>query len=206
MQSNTDLQPSTELQLDTDWSTGAQSYPNVEEMLTLIIRHRESAGQQSFTTSADPQHLQGKQLHAYNIVREHAESVSPPPLRLIVSGTAGTGKSYLIHSLRLLLDNRVRVAAPTGVAAFNIEGHTLHSLLSLPVKGDFKDLQGERLHQMQQSLADMEYLIIDEMSMVGRKFIGEVDQRLRQVFPHRADELFGGCSCLLSEISASFLQ
>ena len=74
----------------------------------------------------------------------------------------------------------MHVAAPTGVAAFNIEGHTLHSLLSLPVKGDFKELQGEQLHQMQQSLADMEYLIIDEMSMVGRKFLGQVDQRLRQ--------------------------
>ena len=34
------------------------------------------------------------------------------------------------------------------------------------------------------------------MSMVGRKFLGQVDQRLHQVFPHRADELFGGCSCL----------
>ena len=78
-----------------------------------------------------------------------------------------------------------------------IEGHTLHSLLSLPVKGDFKELQGERLHQMQQSLADKEYLIIDEMSMVGRKFLDQVDRRLRQVFPHRADTLFGGCSCLL---------
>ena len=166
-------------------------------MLTFISRHRESARQQSFTTSADPQHLHGKQLQACNIVREHAQADHPPPLRLIVSGTAGTGKSYLIHCLRLLLDNHVRVAAPTGVAAFNIEGHTLHSLLSLPVKGDFKELQGERLHEMQQLLANMEYLIIDEMSMVGRKIFGQVDQRLRQVFPHQADELFGGCSCLL---------
>ena len=196
-QSSADLQPSTESQDNVDWSAGSQSYPNVEEMPTFISRHRESAGQHLFTTSSDPQHLQGKQLHAYNTVREHAEADHPPPLRLIISGTAGTGKSYLVHCLRLLLDHRVRVAAPTGVAAFNIEGHTLHSLLSLPVKGDFKELQGERLHQMQQSLADMEYLIIDEMSMVGRKFLGQVDQRLCQVFPHRADTLFGGCSCLL---------
>ena len=103
----------------------------------------------------------------------------------------------MINCLRLLLNHRVRVAAPTGVAAFNIEGQTLHSLLSLPVKGDFKQLQGKRLHEMQQTLADMEYLIIDEMSMVGRKFLGQVDQRLRQVLPHQADTVFGGCSCLL---------
>ena len=196
-QSNADLQPSTETQDDADWSAGSQAYPNVEEMPTFISRHREAAGQQSSTTSADPRNLQGKQLQAYTLIQEHAEAHHSPPLRLIVSGTAGTGKSYLIHCLRLLLDHRVRVAAPTGVAAFNIEGHTLHSLLSFPVKGDFKDLQGERLHDMQQSLADMEYLIIDEMSMVGRKFLGQVDQRLRQVFPRQADTPFGGCSCLL---------
>ena len=194
--SNADLQPSIESQDDADWSAGSQAYPNVEEMPTFISWHRKTAGQQSFTTSADPHHLQGKQLQAYTLVWEHAEAHHPPPLRLIVSGTAGTGRSYLIHCLRLLLDHRVRVAAPTGVATFNIEGHTLHSLLSIPVKGDFRDLQGEQLHDMQQSLTNMEYLVIDEMSMsmVRRKFLRQLDQRLRQVFPRQANTPFGGCS------------
>jgi ATP-dependent DNA helicase PIF1 len=43
----------------------------------------------------------------------------------------------------------------------------------------------------------MKYLIIDEMSMVGRKIFGQVDKRFHQAFPHQADQLFGGCSCLL---------
>ena len=116
---------------------------------------------------------------------------------MIVSGTAGTAKSYLIHCLRLLLQHKFRVVAPTGVAAFNVDGHTLHSLLSLPTKGDFKDLQGEHLNKIQQSLSGMEYLIIDEMSMVGRKMFRQVGKRLRQVFPHRSDQVLGGCSCLL---------
>ena len=89
------------------------------------------------------------------------------------------------------------MAAPTGVAAFNIGGHTLHSLLCLPTKGEYKDLEGERLHHMQQSMAEMQYLIIDEMSMVGRKTFGQIDKRLCQVFPPHADQLFGGRSCLL---------
>ena len=50
---------------------------------------------------------------------------------------------------------------------------------------------------MQQSLAEIQYLIIDEMSMVGRKTFGQIDKHLRQLFPHHADQLFGGCSCLL---------
>ena len=59
-QSNADLQPGTESQ-DEDWTAaGVQRYPNVEEMPTFISRHRESAGQHTFTTSADPQHLQEK--------------------------------------------------------------------------------------------------------------------------------------------------
>ena len=41
------------------------------------------------------------------------------------------------------------------------------------------------------------YLVIDEMSMLGRKLFGQVDQWLRQAFPHRAGEALGGCSCLL---------
>ena len=47
---------------------------------------------------------------------------------MVVSGTAGTGKSYLIQCLKFLLKKQLLVAAPTGVAAFNVDGYTLHSL------------------------------------------------------------------------------
>lgn len=116
---------------------------------------------------------------------------------MIASGTDGTGKSYLIHCLRLILQDKVRVAAPTGVAAFYMDGYTLHSLWNLPTKGKFKDLQGEHLHQEQQSLGNVKSLIIDKMSMVGRKLLGQLDKRLCQVFPHNSDQLLGGCPCLL---------
>ena len=108
-----------------------------------LDRQRQSAQQRPFTTIADPSHLQGKQLATYNLVKNHVEGSQVTPLRMIVSGTAGTGKSYLIHCLRLLLQHKVRVVGATGVAVFNVDGHTLHTLLSLPTKGDFKDLQGE---------------------------------------------------------------
>ena len=114
---------------------------------------------------------------------------------MIVSGTAGTGKSYLIHCLRLLLQCQLVVAAPTGVAAFNIDGHTLHSLLSLPTRGEFKDLEGERLTKLQESFSQVKYVIIDEMSMVGRKIFGQVDWHLRQAFPHHSQEVPSKISC-----------
>ena len=47
---------------------------------------------------------------------------------------------------------------------------------------------------MQLSLADMDYLIIDEMFMVRRKLHGQVEKRLRQPFPHHEGTLFGNHS------------
>ena len=177
--------------------TSSGTYPNVEELPSFIAQHRRSTPQRSFTTSADPNQLQGRQLHAYNIILHHYQSNCTEPLHMIVSGTAGTGKSYLINCIRLFLQENVVVAAPTGVAAFNIDGCTLHSLLGLPVRGEYKDLQGDHLNRMQQSLIHMKYLLIDEMSMVGRKLFGQIDKRLRQVFPHNAHQPLGGCSCVL---------
>ena len=116
---------------------------------------------------------------------------------MIISGTAGTGKSYLINCLRILLDHHLCVAAPTGVAAFNVDGVTLHSLFRLPTKTEFKDLEGNRLNEMQQTLSRMRYLVIDEMSMVGRKIFGQLDKHLCQLFPHNAEHVFGGCSVLI---------
>jgi len=68
------------------------------------------------------------------------------PLRIIVMGTAGTGKSYLIKAIRGRLHTMagkegkspVLVIAPTGVAAFNINRVTIHSTLSVPIMNDKK--------------------------------------------------------------------
>lgn len=130
-------------------------------------------------------------------MKDHYQNTNSAPLHMIVTGTAGTGKSYLINCIRLLLQEQLNVSAPTGAAAFIIDGKTLHTLLSLPTKGGFKELEGNRLHTLQQLLSGVKYIIIDEMSMVGRKIFGEIDRCLRQVFPHHAQEVFGECSIQL---------
>ncbi len=189
-----DLQPDSSSQADFDWTAAAQSYHNLEEMPTFVTRNRQEAGPRTFTTSASPDNLRGRQLEVYTTVKDHNENNSLTPLRLIVTGTAGTGKSYLIQCIRLLLANTLTVSAPTGVASFIIEGSTLHSLLRLPTRGDFKQLEGNRLQQLQQTMSTTKYIIIDETSMVGRKVFGQI---VRQAFPHHAQEVFGGCSLLL---------
>ena len=90
----TDLQPNIEVE-GVNWTQAAQSYPNLEEAPSFTSKQREIAPENTFTTSADPHNLQGKQLHVYTTVCERLKANSPPPLKMIVSGTAGTGKSYL---------------------------------------------------------------------------------------------------------------
>ena len=131
-----------------DWAEVARTYPNLAEAQTFIIRNKES----TILTSGiftDPQLLQGTQLEAYQIVVEHFTHHKDNPLRMIITGTAGTGKSFLIACLKQLLSNKVKITAPTGVAGFNVQGCTLHSLLQLLRKGEFKDLQGESLIKLE---------------------------------------------------------
>ena len=68
------------------------------------------------------------------MIKKHSEGDRLQPLYMSILGTAGTGKSYLIKALKNMLGNALKVTATTGLAAFNIDGETVHSALSLPVK------------------------------------------------------------------------
>jgi len=138
------------------------------------------------------------QKRAYNIIKAYSEKPSPKdPLLLVIIGGGGTGKSYLINSIKTLLKQSCAVTATTGKAAFNIHGCTIHSLLKLPVgaKGN-KDLTGQSLFRLQNTLKEISYIIIDEYSMLGQKMFAWVDKRCWQA-TGLTDELFGGKSILL---------
>ena len=169
---------------EVDWTAAGRQYSNLNEMPSFIAQDSHSSAHK---VEVDPSKLQGKQLKAYNIVKCHylSHQQQQTSLKMIVSGTAGTRKSYLIWCLQKLLGDYVRVTAPTGVVAYNVHGHTLHSLLSIPVRGEFRDMEGQRLHTLQESLAGVRYIVLDEMSMVGRKLFGQMDRILRQAFPHQ---------------------
>ena len=121
---------------------------------------------------------------------------------LIIIGAGGTGKSYLINAIKSLLQHSCAVTATTGKAAFNIHmyviyGCTIHSLLKLPVgvKGN-KDLTGQNLVKLQNTLKNISYIIIDEYSMQGQKMFAWVDKRCRQA-TGLTNQLFGGKSIIL---------
>ncbi|HAC80442.1 MAG TPA: AAA family ATPase, partial [Deltaproteobacteria bacterium] len=85
---------------------------------------------------------------------------------LLVTGRAGTGKSTLIHLLRDSLENKANVAvvAPTGLAAIQIGGQTIHSFCRLPPRPveltDIRKLRNRALYE------NLDVLIVDEISMV----------------------------------------
>ncbi|KJK73347.1 hypothetical protein H634G_11488, partial [Metarhizium anisopliae BRIP 53293] len=135
---------------------------------------------------------------------DHFLTREPSQLLLHVDGGGGTGKSYLINLLSAHLQaaaagrgTPVWRAAPTGVAGNQISGTTLHSLLHLPINKDFKPLSAVDKAQLQKKLRDIKYLIIDEKSMLGLRQLSWIDDRLREAFPHRNEEFFGGLNILL---------
>jgi ATP-dependent exoDNAse (exonuclease V) alpha subunit len=130
---------------------------------------------------------------------------NPRPLLLNTDGVAGSGKTFaLLKTCARLQElaeqsgkgNPVVRAAPTGVAAFNIIGKTLHSLFRLPVKQKTSDLSNATLQSLQAQFRDVRFLIIDEKSMIDLKTLSIIDDRLRQIFPD-VDQIFGGLNVLL---------
>jgi len=127
---------------------------------------------------------------------DHAEE----PLRAIVSGTAGSGKSFLIAALFALLGDRCLVLAPTGVAADNVGGETCHSALRLP-STDGEDDKLPTLHSddkklLQERFRNVTHVIFDELSMIGARMFALIDHVLR-VAKNNPAEWFGGLSIIL---------
>lgn len=112
---------------------------------------------------------------------------------VFVSGKAGTGKTTFIRYLREQLDRHLVVVAPTGVAALNIQGVTIHSFFRFPprvvIDSDIKLVRDRRLYRK------MSLLVIDEASMVRSDIIDAIDKFLRKNRENPAP--FGGVQLLL---------
>ncbi len=127
---------------------------------------------------------------------------------VFLTGKAGTGKSTF---LRYICDNirkRYVVLAPTGIAAINAGGSTIHSFFKMPFRPILPDdpdlsLKGSRIYEMlkyskqqRKMLKEVELIIIDEISMVRADMIDFIDRVLR-VFSGNMRDPFGGKQLLL---------
>lgn len=111
------------------------------------------------------------------------------PGHLFVTGRAGTGKSTLLKCLRDLIADKMVVVAPTGLAAVNVGGQTIHSFFGLPPrligKDDIRRSRNARI------MRGLKLLVVDEVSMVRSDLMWAIDQSLR-LNRGRAREPFGG--------------
>jgi ATP-dependent DNA helicase PIF1 len=126
--------------------------------------------------------------------RAVARHVTDGKGHLFVTGRAGTGKSTLLRAIRDALPDEVVVVAPTGLAAVNVGGQTIHSFFSLPPRliksEDIKRSRNGRI------MRKMTHLVIDEVSMVRSDLMAAIDQSLR-INRGRAREPFGGVRLIL---------
>jgi hypothetical protein len=140
------------------------------------------------------------------------ELVNQSSRNIFLTGKAGTGKTTFLKYIRENCPKQIAVAAPTGVAAINAGGVTIHSLFQLPLSPYIPDVSGSdkngetvnrqnllsRLRmnsEKKKVLREMELLIIDEISMVRSDTLDAVDAVLRHV-RGRHNEIFGGVQVL----------
>ncbi|WP_010204484.1 ATP-dependent DNA helicase [Salinibacterium sp. PAMC 21357] len=114
---------------------------------------------------------------------------------LFVTGRAGTGKSTLLNHLSQNTSKQIVICAPTGVAALNVGGQTIHSLFRLPI-GVIADHELEQNPPLRKLLNTIETLVIDEVSMVNADLLDAIDRSLRQA-RQRKNEPFGGVQVVL---------
>ena len=163
-------------------------------------------------------HLSQDKLCAIEIMREHFNNVrngsasdkSYTAPMLLITGSPGTGKSWLIRSITDLselmeLETPVKMAF-MGIAAINIDGHTINSFLDVPLEMNkgvgtskrIKPWDKNKLEAFKQrcDIENLSAIIIDEISMVKPWMLTYIDERLkeaRQIY----DKPFGGVSIIV---------
>lgn len=118
---------------------------------------------------------------------------------LYLTGRAGTGKTTFLHRLKAESNKRIIVTAPTGVAAMNAGGVTMHSFFQLPFGPILPDAPQRPNYRFAREkvriIQSLDVLVIDEISMVRADLLDGVDAVLRRY--RRADVPFGGVQLLL---------
>lgn len=151
-------------------------------------------------------HLTNDQKQVFAFIRK--AMCKKEKFHIFVTGGAGVGKSYLIEVLiqyfRLCTasfsgHNPVLVLAPTGVAAHNIKGQTIHSALKLPVQHGYRfndtQLSASVLKKLRIDLKNKHTIIIDEISMVSSNMLELIHNRLQTI--HCCEEPFGGINMIV---------
>lgn len=141
------------------------------------------------------------QSEAYRLAEEFSETTNKC---LFITGKAGTGKTTFLRRLREVSPKNIAVVAPTGVAAINAGGMTIHSFFQLPIRTlvptpqSYRQMFAEQrmMQRKRQMLYHLEMLVIDEISMVRADVLDAIDAVLRH-YRYRHDLPFGGVQVVM---------
>lgn len=141
--------------------------------------------------------MNAESMMAWNILEKTSAN-------LFLTGKAGTGKTTFLKELKRKSPKRMVVVAPTGIAAINAGGVTIHSFFQLPISpylpgttfggGEQKRYQFSNVKR--NIIRTMDLLVIDEISMVRSDLLDAIDSVLRQ-YRKRHDLPFGGVQLLM---------
>ncbi|QXP69050.1 helix-turn-helix domain-containing protein [Polaribacter sp. R2A056_3_33] len=120
---------------------------------------------------------------------------------LFITGKAGTGKTTFLHQIKKESLKRMVIVAPTGVAAINAKGVTIHSFFQMPFGPILPDQIANTNQQRKFSktkidiIKSLDLIIIDEISMVRADLLDGIDQVMRR-YKNR-NKVFGGAQVLM---------
>ncbi|KAE9395680.1 hypothetical protein BT96DRAFT_747175, partial [Gymnopus androsaceus JB14] len=125
--------------------------------------------------------LNNEQERAFRIIANHATLGDSNPLTMYIGGMGGTGKSQVIHALRLFFQLRKESGcAPTGTAAALLSGLTYHSVLGFQQSNEEAiSLDPEYgLKTSKRNLEGVDYILIDECSILALSDLFMISERL----------------------------
>ena len=178
-------------------------FPRSNDQEELVIKRISEDDYHSLVRSLNEKQRQ----FFYHVL--HSIKTKDDPLRLFLSGGAGVGKSTVTNALYEALirylntiagenpdDVKVVKTAPTGKAAFNIKGNTLHAAFKIPANRGFEycALDNDRLNTIRTQLKKLKIIFIDEIYMVGSGMFNFLNLRLQQI--RGTKEPFGGISLI----------
>ena len=111
---------------------------------------------------------------AYDLIKKTEKS-------FFLTGKAGTGKTYLLKRVLEEVDKNIMVLAPTGIAAINAGGDTIHSMFCMPLEVITEDTSYVVSPANRLALIHADTIIIDEVSMARADMIDGMDMKLREL-------------------------
>lgn len=110
---------------------------------------------------------------------------------LFLTGRAGTGKSTLLEHFKLISKKKIVILAPTGVAALNVGGETIHSFFNLKPNFELDEVTNKYKKPKRENLfKNLQTIVIDEISMLRADILDAIDIYLQKT--RKTKEPFGG--------------